>query len=240
MTQVTQLAMALVANLGLNKPPLKEPVQMMLNLDARGCPIKPFVPSTRTLEERRAVLGCFLLSSVYALEFPRDSESVTDKARVSSYFQRVDALRWNSHLDECLTVLAENKEHPSDALLVQLVKLQIIVERVGQAPWHDEHGNAAGLARAPPTFYLKALQAQLQDFKSQIPTEIQKNGNSTSQSILPDAYKWPYRSITLTALQYRAENTRDRPLESSNRIDWPRHSEARFSLCLSQCDQKLV
>ena len=62
--QTTQLAMALVGNLGLHKPPLKEPTQMMLNLDAQGCPQKPFSLSRRTTEERRAVLGCFLISSV--------------------------------------------------------------------------------------------------------------------------------------------------------------------------------
>lgn len=70
-TQATQLAMALVGNLGLNKPPLKEPKQIMLNLDARGCPTKPFSPSPRTMEERRAVLGCFLLGSVYLNSSPK-------------------------------------------------------------------------------------------------------------------------------------------------------------------------
>lgn len=63
-TSAAQIAIALVGNLGLNKPPLKESTQMMLNLDGRGCPVKPFTPTTRTTEERRAVLGCFLLSSV--------------------------------------------------------------------------------------------------------------------------------------------------------------------------------
>ena len=66
MTPISQLAISLVGNLGLNKPPPKEAPQMMHDLDARGCPIRPFTSSTstRTLEERRAVLGCFLLSSV--------------------------------------------------------------------------------------------------------------------------------------------------------------------------------
>lgn len=64
-TQTAQLGIALMGNLGLNKPPLKEPTQMVLNLDGRGCPTKPFSPSIRTMEERRAVLGCFLLSSLY-------------------------------------------------------------------------------------------------------------------------------------------------------------------------------
>ncbi len=64
MTGLTQLAIGLVANLGLKKMPPKEPPQMMLEYDARGCP-KPFNPSPRTMDERRAVIGCFLISSVY-------------------------------------------------------------------------------------------------------------------------------------------------------------------------------
>ena len=69
MTAVTQLAIGLVANLGLKKAPPKESPQMMLNYDARGCP-KPFSPSPRTMEERRAVVGCFYISSVYKYSSP--------------------------------------------------------------------------------------------------------------------------------------------------------------------------
>ena len=176
--------MGLVVNLGLHKPPLKEPTQVMLNLDERGCPSRPFTPSPRTTEERRAVVGCFLLSSVYGPA----SQSLQAtrwliKNRVSSYFQRVDALRWTPYLDECITVLAENREYPSDALLVQLVKLQLIVEKVGHAPWHDGRGDTTGSARAPSIFYLKSLQAHLRDFKVNIPPEYQKNGKAMSQII---------------------------------------------------------
>ena len=62
------IAMGLVDNLGLAKLPPKEPQQMMLDFDAQGCP-KPFSPSARTIEERRAVIGCFFISSVYEAQF---------------------------------------------------------------------------------------------------------------------------------------------------------------------------
>ena len=75
-----------------------------------------------------------------------------------------------------MTVLAEEKEQPSDALLTDLVRLQLIVEKVGGAPWYEGQNDATGSTRAPSTFYLKALQAQLQDFKSKICPEIQDNG----------------------------------------------------------------
>lgn len=57
----TQLTMSLVFDLGLNKAPPKE-VQTTLCVNAHECP-KP--PTIRTMEQRRAVLGCFLPASMY-------------------------------------------------------------------------------------------------------------------------------------------------------------------------------
>ena len=75
-----------------------------------------------------------------------------------------------------MLVLAEEKEQPSDMLLTDLVRLQLIVEKVGRAPWHEGQNDATGSTRAPSIFYLKALQAQLQDFRMKICPEIQDNG----------------------------------------------------------------
>lgn len=73
-------------------------------------------------------------------------------------------------------MLAEKEEHPSDILLVYLVKLQLIFERAGRGQWYEEQDDAISSSRAPPIFYLKSLQAQLQDFKANIPPKIQRNG----------------------------------------------------------------
>lgn len=108
------------------------------------------------------------------------------KIRVSSYFQRLDAFRWTPYMDECIAVLAEKKEQSTDTLLIYLVKLQLIVEKIAQAPWHEGCEDAIDSVRAPPTFYLKALQAQLQDCKANIPPEIQGNRKNISGTILPD------------------------------------------------------
>lgn len=90
-------------------------------------------------------------------------------------------------MDECIAVLAENKEQPTDVLLIHLVKLQLLVEKVGQAPWYEGYGDATGSTVAPPTFYLKALQAQLQNLKEKIPPDIQRNGKKLSEIVRPDA-----------------------------------------------------
>ena len=76
MTTLMQLVMGLIANLGLKKTAPKEPLRVMMEYDERGCPRK-YTPSPRTMEERRAVIGCFFLSSVCAcaLEDPSASQA---------------------------------------------------------------------------------------------------------------------------------------------------------------------
>jgi hypothetical protein len=63
MGNLVQIAMSMVYDLGLNKPPLKPASLALLEYDDRGCP-KPPRSQFRTNDERRALLGCFLLSSL--------------------------------------------------------------------------------------------------------------------------------------------------------------------------------
>ncbi len=75
-------------------------------------------------------------------------------------------------------MLAETKEYQTDVLLAHLVRLQLVAEKSAEASWHDPVEMAS--LRAPPVFYLKALQSQLQAVKRDIPFELQQNGGSTS------------------------------------------------------------
>ena len=114
-------------------------------------------------------------------------------ASLSSYFQRIDALRWTPYLEDCVRMLAENKEQPTDSLLEQFVRLQLIVERAAHAPWHDGPANALVSLRAPVVFHLKALQAQLQDFKRDVPQDLRHHG--TSISIYQQSYKMLIKAL---------------------------------------------
>ena len=81
-------------------------------------------------------------------------------------------------------MLAENQEVPTDEVLVQQVRLQLIVEKVAQAAWHDGEIENAGSIRTPPAFYLKALQLQLQEVKRQLPPELRQNGKLSFNGLL--------------------------------------------------------
>ena len=85
-------------------------------------------------------------------------------------------MRYDTYLDEYLQALEESKEHPADVLLVQLVRLQLIVEHAAQAPWNDEQSDIRGSFRAPSVFYLNALQERMREFKNHIPPALLQNG----------------------------------------------------------------
>ena len=92
------------------------------------------------------------------------------------YFQKSDGLRWTAYSAECLRLIEETRELESDILFVQIVKSRLVFEKVMLAPWHDAIPDADHLIRTPTMFYLSALERLLQDFKSNIPLELQDNG----------------------------------------------------------------
>ncbi|KAG0650461.1 hypothetical protein D0Z07_2967 [Hyphodiscus hymeniophilus] len=108
-----QLAMSMVFELKLNKPVAKDAEVLPCVREPYSKPRPP-----RTQEERRAVLGCFLISSI-----------------ISSFLQKIDGLRWTRHMDECLQILGHEKECPNDEVLIELVQLQLVLEKKGSGDW---------------------------------------------------------------------------------------------------------
>ena len=108
----------------------------------------------------------------------------------SSFFQKIDTMRWIPYYDECLRALTES-EHEADTLLVQLVRLQHIHEKVIHAPWHDasnaplrwpevqsgDQGLDAtkAIASVPVSLYVNAFQNELKQAREQMPFELRQN-----------------------------------------------------------------
>ncbi|KAE8146579.1 hypothetical protein BDV25DRAFT_162216 [Aspergillus avenaceus] len=146
----TQLANAAVYELGIQSPAGK-PNKMALCVHSEGEEGDPAAPVGQTMEERRAVLGCFLITSI-----------------ISTFLQKTDALRWTPYMDECLQVLEEQQECLNDDILVQQVRLQLIIDKLSFGPHHG--GSAATLEPilAPPAFYLRPMQTQLNNVQPRI------------------------------------------------------------------------
>ncbi|KAH8652962.1 hypothetical protein BGZ61DRAFT_435428, partial [Ilyonectria robusta] len=153
LTLFTQLAISIVFDLGLNLKPPSGPDER-----ANYRFHKPWVSGGRTMEERRGVLGLYFLSSV-----------------VSCNLDRIDTLRWTPHMSECVDQLADIKECESDLILAALVKLQLMVERIRQSPLHEREIGRDVVPKPPAPFYVKALQADLDDVKCLVPSELQNS-----------------------------------------------------------------
>lgn len=108
------LAMSLVYDLRLNKPlPRDEHMLGRFLPDFEAC----FDDASeemgrRLLEQQRAVLGWFILSSI-----------------VSSYFAQMDTMRWTPTMNEALQAIGANKTCPTDEVLAFQVRLQLLAQR---------------------------------------------------------------------------------------------------------------
>ncbi|PYH93827.1 hypothetical protein BO71DRAFT_380628 [Aspergillus ellipticus CBS 707.79] len=143
-SRFTQLAMTLAYDLRLNRPSLDDSHLLPIG---RGCPSQRGHP-TRSMEERRAILACFLLSSL-----------------VSSFFIQIDAMNWTPYMDECLDILSQSKESPYDEIFAHQVRLQRITA---------EAEGIKGTTTILSDLYLSALRRRVDDVKAHISPEIQQ------------------------------------------------------------------
>ena len=84
-------------------------------------------------------------------------------------------MRWNPYMTECLRTLDERKEVPSDALLVQQVRMQLVNVNVVECLWPVGEMARDGASTTPWIFHLKAFQSQLQVVKDKIPRPLLSN-----------------------------------------------------------------
>ncbi|KAK1714396.1 hypothetical protein BDP67DRAFT_618253 [Colletotrichum lupini] len=177
-----QIAIGLIFDLGMSRDPLDslnpflcwKAAQERADREKTGTVgqtlyVKSQMP--RTMEQRRAVVACYLISSA-----------------VASFLGKMDPLRWTPHMDECLQVLDEQPESPSDRTLVALVRMQLLKEEAGKmsAAWRPETTfDIVDSHRTPPAMYVKLLQRQLQQHIQSLPSELQSTGTCVPAN-LPD------------------------------------------------------
>ncbi|CZR65600.1 uncharacterized protein PAC_15500 [Phialocephala subalpina] len=151
------LTISLAFELGITRPPPSEPVRILQNYTAQGCP-KPMngMKLERTMEERRAVIGLFLTSSIFA-----------------NFFQRIEPMHSTRYLHECLHVLEEEKDCPTDDLLVYLVRVQLICNKGSALAVNEVLGDAD--VGVPTELYVKTLKLQLDNLERSIPQELKSN-----------------------------------------------------------------
>ncbi|TGO11113.1 hypothetical protein BTUL_0117g00290 [Botrytis tulipae] len=142
------LAMGLAGDLGLNKPPSAD--RFKYPFGHSRATAGDF--SRRTMEQRRALAGLFYLTSL-----------------VATGFQRIDAMRYSIHLDECVRSIEKKPEHTTDLLLVELVKISHLGEKIGQAVLLVQSDSEI---QVPTALKLGSFQMELDILKKGIPSAL--------------------------------------------------------------------
>ena len=154
------LAHNLAGALGLLKPAPQTSPAVMMNISQAGCPQPPYAlnPKPRTLDERRIAVGLFYVSSICA-----------------NFFQRTEPMRWSHYLEECLQVLMDTKDRPSDELLAILVRIQIVANALQADGWNETYPLTSSSQRPPRSHMTHLHKMQLDDLKRTIPTHLRDN-----------------------------------------------------------------
>jgi hypothetical protein len=143
-----QMAVGIAIDLGVTRSPAEEQYypKSFKTWGREPPPVKE-----RTLEERRAMLGLWHLSSVF-----------------SSFSGKGDPIPWSSHLEESLevlSVLGQQNEHTNDTILVTLVRLQIVCDEAHRVLLPDMTGEKS---TAPSIIYKKGWEMRVQKIRQEM------------------------------------------------------------------------
>lgn len=97
-------------------------------------------------------------------------------ARISMNFQRVEPMRYNSYLSDCIRYLQEHPEYESDVSLVYLVRIQRLTERIAEFNSEDRATEEISLVpSAPVSAYILAFQNELNQIRDSMPKHLQED-----------------------------------------------------------------
>ncbi|KAJ5898767.1 hypothetical protein N7495_003511 [Penicillium taxi] len=144
-----QLAVAQVVSLRLNQglvslKSLDRPLSYLKATD-----LNPDQIPERTLEERRAYLGCYYLTLMYRYYTP---------------LLLYGPIRFTKYSQECCQKIQEAAEFPTDSYLVQLVRVMRLTDKIQHTVSVDELDSPAILS-APFGLAINWHQAELQELK---------------------------------------------------------------------------
>ncbi|KAI5459808.1 hypothetical protein BGZ63DRAFT_258472 [Mariannaea sp. PMI_226] len=142
----SQIATAIIYELSLSRAPIEEQYFTICFKVWGG---RPPAPKMRSMEERRAVLALWFLTSVMA-----------------SFIGKMETLRWTPHMEDCLKVLERDCEHPSDEILVTFVRYQQVAEEAQKLLLQDVMGETG---QTPTHVFKKGMLAKIQEIQENIP-----------------------------------------------------------------------
>ncbi|KUI55062.1 Transcriptional regulator WAR1 [Cytospora mali] len=159
-TNLIQLAVALVIDLGLNRWPLDfgRASFLMLKEAAVHNGLKKHLDRKHSLDELRASLGTFYVTSL-----------------LSTFFRRHNPLYYGSYLDKCREEIEQAQEYDSDKFLVALVRIQQLLSRAAELiPYGDDEASRR-VNYAPIHMALTSIRKELDALIRDQPPEVECN-----------------------------------------------------------------
>lgn len=107
----------------------------------------------------------------------------------------MEPLQWTPHMKQCLDILADSEESPSDGVLVQFTRTRLLADQIFQGPW-SEGLYGLNSAQTLAAFHFKALQSRLETIKAEIPIQLADNSMQ-----IPWQKDVPFTATYLTCLR---------------------------------------
>lgn len=91
-------------------------------------------------------------------------------------FLRGPSMRWTSHMEDSLNLLASNPEWEGDQILVLMVRIRKLADNIiqAQATWASD-SEPSGTFKPPVTMYVKYYHQWLQKIRDQLPESLKDN-----------------------------------------------------------------
>ncbi|KAL4940706.1 hypothetical protein BDV06DRAFT_17513 [Aspergillus oleicola] len=174
-SRLTQIAMAVAHDLRftLSRPQNSLLFSKEVMNTPQGRTKTPEEPVPQILDTKRAILGCFLMSSLTA-----------------NHYQRFEPMRWTPQMEEYLSTLRRSKECPTDEMFSLQVRLQVLVQQVSEQREQRELERCQGAAvsTGPAStepllnrLYIEGLQKKLQEIVATIPPHLKTHEILLSQ-----------------------------------------------------------
>ncbi|TGO57741.1 hypothetical protein BCON_0062g00100 [Botryotinia convoluta] len=200
--QLTQMANAMVIDLGLHRPKFGEVQTSYSSTLGFECP-KKFTPDQ--IEEKRTVIGCFCLTSS---------------------LRKPNSLKYHDYIEQCCQVLSEVSVTETDRLLPFFTRIHRLGEEVNDAFDYSNHGELAKLDSVRIEMFNRTLSQQFQDIQRYFPAEAWSN------HILRISYahlRIYVAEISLNAIS--SDSHQFMTTASSNRTSWY-HSSSRTEMLI--------
>ncbi|KAJ6783402.1 hypothetical protein PWT90_02212 [Aphanocladium album] len=150
----SQLATLVIYEQGMMRPPNQEHFS---SVGFKAWNMSTLTPKARTMDERRAVLSLWFLTSI-----------------CNALTARTETLPWTSHMDESLSVLERGDDQHLDAMLATVIKIQKICDEAHRLLMQDLLPNAPE-KDIPSYLYKPSLLERLNTIKANLPPRFATN-----------------------------------------------------------------